>query len=215
MQVECGQCGREINLPDEKLPQALRFKFTCPSCGNKVVVERSEPVSGTEQPQEDEFSPAPEPDLPPLPAEDEYFPPGAEVLFAFVQDSRWAEAVETFAKENGLYLSRTDSAEQGVLKLRYTAYRAVVIEQGAESAELLNELGRVQGVTRRQTLCVLITPETASFDPQHAFFRGVDCCLKREEAAEAPTLLVQAYEAFLRRLEPWKAAEKQLEAAKV
>ena len=211
MQVDCEHCGRQLNLPEEKLPQAPRFSFTCPSCGNTVRVERSEKGASSAAKQ---GAPPSASEAPPELEEDEYFPAGADVLFAFVRDSQWQAGVKRFAQQHGFFMAQSAAVEQAVLKLRYNSYRVMIVEQGPEAETLLAEIGRIQGMSRRQSLCVLISPETANFDPYESFWYGVDCCLRREDSGQAVDLLEQAYAAFLRRIEPWQQAAQQMEAGR-
>lgn len=211
MQVDCEHCGRHLNLPEEKLPEAPRFSFTCPSCGNTVRVDRSEKAPSPETKQ---GAPPSAAEAQPELEEEEYFPAGADVLFAFVRDSQWQAGVKRFAQQRGFFMAQSTAVEQAVLKLRYTSYRVMIVEQGPEAETLLGEIGRIQGMNRRQSLCVLINPETANFDPYESFWYGVDCCLRREDGAEAVDLLEQAYAAFLRRIEPWQHAAQHMEAGR-
>ncbi len=40
MQVECSSCNKEINIPDNKIPQGQAFNLTCPSCKTKLRVDQ-------------------------------------------------------------------------------------------------------------------------------------------------------------------------------
>jgi len=39
MQVECSSCNKEINIPDNKVPQNQAFNLTCPGCKTKLRVD--------------------------------------------------------------------------------------------------------------------------------------------------------------------------------
>ncbi|MDR1044008.1 MAG: hypothetical protein LBP33_02680 [Candidatus Adiutrix sp.] len=57
MQLECYQCHRLLNLPDEKLPVGRHFSFTCPYCKNKngafIPAPEQMPEQSPEQMPED------------------------------------------------------------------------------------------------------------------------------------------------------------------
>ena len=40
MQVECSSCAKEINIPDEKVPQGQAFNLNCPGCKTKMRVDQ-------------------------------------------------------------------------------------------------------------------------------------------------------------------------------
>lgn len=40
MQVKCSSCAREINIPDNKIPQGQAFNLNCPECKTKMRVDQ-------------------------------------------------------------------------------------------------------------------------------------------------------------------------------
>ena len=40
MQVECPSCAKEINIPDDKVPQGQAFNLNCPGCKTKMRVDQ-------------------------------------------------------------------------------------------------------------------------------------------------------------------------------
>ena len=39
MDIICKNCGKKINIPDEKIPQGKSFSIRCPSCREKTSVD--------------------------------------------------------------------------------------------------------------------------------------------------------------------------------
>jgi len=39
MEIFCESCGKQINIPDEKIPAGRPFSLRCPACKQKIQVE--------------------------------------------------------------------------------------------------------------------------------------------------------------------------------
>ncbi len=39
MEINCKNCGKKINIPDEKIPKGKSFSVRCPSCREKISVD--------------------------------------------------------------------------------------------------------------------------------------------------------------------------------
>tara|TARA_B100000315_G_scaffold147013_1_gene136021 strand:+ start:296 stop:832 length:537 start_codon:yes stop_codon:yes gene_type:complete len=64
MKVECNKCGKTLNIPDEKIPPNKKVNVSCPSCKNKITVEKppankkaAEPPAETTERAEKETAP--------------------------------------------------------------------------------------------------------------------------------------------------------------
>jgi len=140
----CGE--KEINIPDEKIPQVPKFGVKCPFCQKKMIVERTGDglkAIFAEPPAPAPAAPpaAPEPPEPKLPAVDpDVFPPGSTSAFLEVHDAAWRSAAEELCKARGIYTSVAEETLVGVAKLRLNNYQVILMEDGEESAPLLKEI---------------------------------------------------------------------------
>ena len=51
MKVECKNCGKSFELPDDRLPAGKKISFPCPGCKSKITLDlREKPQPVTEQP---------------------------------------------------------------------------------------------------------------------------------------------------------------------
>ncbi len=208
VKAQCSGCGKQFALPLEKIPDKPRFRFTCPSCGVKVQVDRS--AEGFAAGSQEADAPQPEAKGESYDIEPDLFPPGAEVAFVYVRDRSWAEKIEEVLQlESGYLLSRAERAAQALQKLRLNSYQMILIQDGPEAEELLQEIGSWPGYLRREINCILIGDRAKSFDPGEAFVRGVNCYLSIQDRESISDLLEQAQQSFDQYLEPWRKAKQE------
>lgn len=156
MQVECKECRRPLNLPDDKLPVGRPFSFNCPSCKTKntafVPAPEAVPAEG-----ETLLSPAPS-EAAPSPVTSEFpVPPAAEpsprpvpdIAYPSPSDSGLDEsAVQSFLavgvdeRPKALVVyDDEETAELLVSKLEYIGYQATValnLRDAAKQLKFLN-----------------------------------------------------------------------------
>ena len=192
MRFSCPSCQKELNIPDDKVPDAARFALTCPYCRDKVTLERdaASPSGETRAAPE---KPA-QPELPVV--EPEAFPPGSKVVFLSLHDSAWKGAVESFFKEKGYHLSSSDDVLEAVAKLRLNHYDVLVTEDSEECASLMAEVNSWPGFRRRGLNCILVGENAASLQPQTAFEKGVNFYLNKSDAGKAGELFADVCRGF-------------------
>ncbi|MDY7000846.1 MAG: zinc-ribbon domain-containing protein [Thermodesulfobacteriota bacterium] len=200
MRLSCPNCQKELNIPDDKLPDVNRFVLTCPSCRDKMTVDRDgdkvsaspvgRPIPAPEAPPE---APA-EPQLPVV--EPEVFPPGSKVVFLSLHDPAWKGAVESFFKDKGYNLSSSDDVLEAVAKLRLNHYDVFVTEDSDACAPLMSEVNSWPGFRRRDLNCILVGEESASLQPQAAFEKGVNFYLNKSDASRAGELFADVCRGF-------------------
>ncbi len=204
--LTCEQCGKHFDVPEDKLPGQGRFRFTCPGCGGKNVVQfpkqgrATDAGPGTEaDPLVEELNSGPEPEM---------FPPGSEVAFVFVQDQSWWERIESYLLNTGFHVSSAESQSEAVQKLRLNSYQWVILQEGPGQKALLEEMARWPGQQRREVNVVLLGSEAPSFDPRQAFLLGVNAYIALSDEDSAEQVLDQAKGEFEQVLEPWKAVRE-------
>lgn len=191
----CGE--KEINIPDEKVPQVPRFALKCPFCQKKLVVERAgdglrasfaEPPAQAPTPAPTPA--APEPPEPRLPAvEPDVFPPGSTVAFLELEDAAWRLAAEEVFAARGVHVSEAEETLAGVAKLRLNNYNIVVIQDNADCVSLLREINSWPGLRRRGVNVVMIGGAAPSMQPNFAFEKSVNFYLNLADSGRAKDLL--------------------------
>ncbi len=207
MRLTCEQCGKSFDVPEEKLPGQGRFRFTCPGCKGKNIVQL--PQKGDQGGAGTDRDAAFSADDMNLAAEPEMFPPGAEVAFVRVHDQDWWERVEGYLLSTGFYLSTAENLNEAMHKLRLNSYQCVILEEGAEHEELLNEIACWPGQIRRDVNVILLGTQASSFDPGKAFVLGVNTYLSLSDLDSAEQYLDQARGEFDQVREPWSAVREE------
>ncbi len=198
MHLSCPSCQKELNIPDDKLPDANRFVLTCPNCRNKMTVERDFDSVSASPAGEPPSAPASEaPARQELPAvEPEAFPPGSKVVFLSLHDPAWKGAVEGFFKDKGYHLSSSDKVPEAVAKLRLNQYDVLVTEDSETYAPLMREVNSWSGLRRRNLNCILVGDNAGSLEPQAAFEKGVNFYLNKSDANKAGELFADVCQGF-------------------
>lgn len=202
---------KEINLPDEKVPDAERFSLKCPFTGKKILVEKdgddvkvqaAEPVENTKAPEQSrEQLPQVEPDI---------FPPGAKVAFLYAKSGPWTKAAEAYADKNGYHVSSAEDALTAVAKLRLNSYHLLFVEEGGDSERLAAEINSWPGLKRREANFILLGDDSPSMQPNIAFEKGVNYYFNRNDEGKAEQLFKEADDGYGLYYRPLREAEKRV-----
>ena len=193
MQVECSSCAKEINIPDNKVPQGQAFNLSCPGCKTKIRV--------------DQHLQPPEPD----PVEfmdtssmivDEDFSDEEEEIeiydeydqIALILDRQNDDLWSTALTELDYKLQRAKSPEYAVHKLRFNQYHVVAIHEEFGDTKLetspLYEFVRYMPMdTRRKTFVVLVGEKFKTLDKMEAFSYSVNLVINQNDFEQLETIL--------------------------
>ena len=208
----CGQ--KELNIPDEKLPEAKRFAIKCPYCQKKMVVDRHNDNTATAtfaEPQKTQAPAGPKRETLKLPAiEPEVFPPGAKVAFIDLHNDAWRPKAEALFKQEGYEISVSEDPLEAVAKLRLNHYDVLVVEDCEDCKLILGEVASWSGHRRRTLNYIMVGPDGKSMHPDVAFERGVNFYLNSGEADKAEQLLKSALEGYELYYQLFTIAQKRI-----
>jgi hypothetical protein len=219
-------CGKkELNIPDDKVPNAPRFALKCPLCQKRMVVDLSGAAPRAFFPEEAKAPGATAPSEPAAPAappakaaampaalpavEPDAFPPGAKVAFVRLDDPAWRTAAETFLREKGFHSSEASEPLVGVAKLRLNHYDVIFLADEPGAAPLLEEISSWPGLRRRGVNLVLVGREGKSLQPDVAFQKAANAYLCTDDAARAGELFGEALTAYEIHYRPVRMAQEQ------
>lgn len=212
MRISCDSCQREFTLSEEKLPDASRFRIKCPSCGNRIAVER--PAS---QPRDGEASREPAQESGTTDSESR----GGAVFLGLspekennglllITDDNLLEAVRPPLEGQGYRLIATSSASEAIQIFHSNPLSLFVVEDLEDNAPLLRELHSQPGYTRREMNCILVGDRAPSLDKEQAFLRGVNVYLSRADKERYGALLTRAVGKFQQFIHPWLVARGEV-----
>ncbi len=215
MLFQCTNCHKDLNIPDEKLPDSPRFKIRCPHCKEQVVLERGQAYASTSGAAGADFTITRQPEQtgPQGSGEDEpeIFPPGAKVAFFFIEDTAWQEAAESFFQDMGYHQSGAGDPVEAVLKLRLNDYHVLLLEDAPENLRILDEIAIWNGLKRRNINVVLLGDQAGSMNPHMAFRKGVNTYLNVNDVDRAGELLGNALRGYEEHYRTLLEAQKALE----
>jgi zinc-ribbon domain len=192
MQVECSSCDKEINIPDEKIPQGQVFNLTCPGCKTKIRVDQH---------------------LTPPAAE----PPGSLDAASMIVDEEFEddEAIEIYDefdkialildKQNDDYwttalteleykLQRAQSPEHAVHKMRFYQYHVVAFHEkfggtDLEKSMLYQYIREMPMDTRRKTFIAMVGDKFKTLDNMEALSYSVNLVINQKDMGQLETIL--------------------------
>lgn len=209
MRITCDNCSKEFSLPEDKLPNAQRFRVKCPSCANRIAVERpagqsadggtsGEPSQGSEAMDtgEEEFA---------------GLTPDRErnglILF---QDRDLLEAVRASLEQSGYRVAAAGSSEEARRIFSTNPLSLVVLEDVEEHLPMLRDVHSQPGFVRRGINCVLVGDQAKSLDTRAAFIRGVNTYLSSKDKDRFGELLTHSLGKYSQFIHPWLVARGEV-----
>ncbi len=200
MQIVCEKCNKKFVIPDEKLPDVPRFGVKCPSCGERIVVERNKEGFSSSPRKQDRIIPKQ--------IEPEMFPPGAKVAFIFLKDVSLADRCEGILREEGYEISRTEDPAEALARLLLNRYDILVLADSKEGRLLLEEIGKWPGRYRREVNVILVGEEAPSLDANIEFLLGINVYISVKDGSRIESLLKEAIARHREYLIPWRYVEE-------
>jgi hypothetical protein len=192
MQVECPSCAREINIPDNKIPQGQAFNLNCPSCKNKMRVDQhlkppaSDPTESLDAASmlvDEEFDDDEEIEI-----YDEYD------KIALILDRQNDDLWTTALTELEYKLQRAKSPEHAIHKLRFNQYHVVVFHEKfggttLETSALYEFIRDMPMDTRRKTFIALVGDNFKTLDNMEALAYSVNLVVNQKDFDQLETIL--------------------------
>jgi len=209
MRINCDSCSKEFSLPEDKLPDAQRFRVKCPSCGNRIAVERATGQSGDEgtsvgQSQGSEPMDTGEEEFAGLTPDRER---NGLILF---QDRDLLEAVRAPLEQNGYRLAAASSSEEARRIFSTNPLSLVVLRDVEENLPMLRDVHSQPGFVRREINCVLVGDRAKSLDTKEAFTRGANTYLSSKDKDRFGELLTHALGKYSQFIHPWLLARGEV-----
>ncbi|MBS3780888.1 MAG: zinc-ribbon domain-containing protein [Desulfovermiculus sp.] len=201
MRITCEHCQRSFNLPEDKVPQGERFRFSCPVCQETNQIYIAKPEEKTEETKTDDVNTM---DAPPV-----QVPPGSRLALVVLGAERTAQRVGVYLQYRGWQVIEAQSSRMGKAYIQAYHLELVVVEDSDPGREVLAEIHRLPGRERREMNCVLLGDRTASFDSLTAFVLGVNSYVHQDDSQGLETALDQAQDLFHQYRQLWLAAENQ------
>ena len=193
MQVECPSCAKEINIPDNKIPQGQAFNLNCPGCKTKMRVDQhlKPPEPGPEESLDtssmiigEDFSDEEE--------EIEIYDEHDQI--ALILDRQNDDLWSTALTELDYKLQRAKSPEHAIHKLRFNQYHVVAIHEKfgdttLETSPLYEFVRDMPMDTRRKTFVALVGEKFKTLDNMEALSYSVNLVINQNDFEQLETVL--------------------------
>ena len=191
MQVECPSCAKEINIPDDKVPQGQAFNLNCPGCKTKMRVDQHlqppDPVESL-----DTSSMIVDEDFEDEDEQIEIYDEHDQI--ALILDRQNDELWTTALTELDYKLQRAKSPEHAVHKLRFNQYHVVAIHEKfgdttLENSPLYEFIRDMPMDTRRKTFVALVGANFKTLDNMEALSYSVNLVINQKDFDQLETIL--------------------------
>lgn len=191
MEITCSRCNSSFNLPDDRIPDAKKFKLNCPRCRETILVDMSERVADSS-------------------ATPETFPHDATVAFVFITNALLIQRVKNVLKKNGIYISEASGVTEAVEKVRINYYDIIVIEESKEFLALSEIFKKWNGQRRRDVNIIIVDANCQSMHGHEAFMRGVNSVIGKSDNDEIDKFIELALGEYKKYIEPWDLAAQKM-----
>jgi len=217
MKLSCQDCGKEIILPDSKIPAGRSFSVKCPSCGAKIPCKGIDrPVSrnnkedpsaqgregmGKEPSQREPMAKKQEISLDdvgvPESMEDYLEDYEGDELRALVCDIENREAIEKALKEMGYRMSVPENISTALNKMKFNKYHLIIINEDFDGFSLkenpvLHYIQPMPMAERRYLFVALLGKSFKTRDPLNAYALSVDLIINLKDLGHLTRLLKNA-----------------------
>lgn len=191
MEISCSHCKTNFILPDDRIPEAKKFKLNCPKCREPIVVDLSEPVSETM-------------------VMIETFPHDATVAFLFVTNTLLSQRIKNVLKKNGIYVSESFDITEAVEKVRVNYYNILILEDSTASLPVHAIFKKWNGLRRREANIIIVGASCQSMHSHEAFMRGVNSVISKADNDEIEKFIELSLGDYKKYIEPWDLAAQRL-----
>jgi hypothetical protein len=191
MEIKCSRCDSSFNLPDDRIPDAKKFKLNCPRCREAIIIDRSEVVNGSSM----------------VP---ETFPHDATVAFLFLSNELLSQRIKNTLKKSGIYISEASGLAEAVEKVRINYYNMIIIEESSEFTALSEVFKKWNGQRRRDVNIIVVGANCQSMHSHEAFMRGVNSVIGKCDNDEIDKFIELALGEYRKYIEPWDLAAQKL-----
>lgn len=189
MEITCSFCNTSFVLPDDRLPEAKKFKLNCPKCREPLLIEQKSTQNQVLIP--------------------ENFPHDATVSLLHISDNQLEQRVIAYLKEKNIYISEAKNITVALEKIKINYYQILILEEGYTSQAILDAIKRWDGLRRRDINIIQVNSDAQTMHEHEAFLRGVNFVISRNDAKKIEYFLEIIFKEYENYKNLWKTAEKK------
>lgn len=197
MDIICKNCGKKINIPDEKIPQGKSFSIRCPSCREKTSVDlraESEPgrlaeADWSEQQEvhekEEDFAVSGE-DYDASEKPFDFLEEEGLTAMLLEQDAETARHIKSVLEVMDYNVTMPQSIREALRKMKYHQFDLIVFNEIFDSSSpdangVLIYLQRLNMHVRRNIFVAMLTERYDTMDNMAAFLKSVNIVINLKD----------------------------------
>jgi CheY-like chemotaxis protein len=201
MEIKCAECLAVIQISDERVPQNITFRLTCPRCKRKILANTK-----TTDLEDRKSGVSPDPGavgVTPLGHDDtvdelpdamDYLSPGQSAALLCMSGTASRDQVKAMLEALGYVVDMPSATTHALQRLRFNQYHLILLDddfEGKSPNPIAGYLAALNMAIRREMFVVLIGERFKTADHLQAFMESVNLLL---HPADLPQLV-----AFLNR----------------
>ena len=199
MEVQCEKCKTRFKIADDKLPEGKVVTLKCPKCESKIPVGTGEApkaeagASGLQSIIDEMASDTYDAALKPF----EFLEEGVETALICEQDEAVAEKVRSALESMDYNITEAPSTRDALKYMRFHTFDLVVLDEAFDGGDpdsnyVLNYLGQIPMITRRNVCIVLVGSSYRTGDNMMAFNKSVNMILHHDNIDDFEKILKQS-----------------------
>ena len=203
MKVDCNKCGKILNIPDEKIPPNKKVHVSCPSCQNKITVEKPAASKKTEEPPaeitEKETAMEEHEEKVEVMDPSEFADEELEILEegtkrVLICDAAHQNEIMPLLKEMDYQPKTVSSDSEAIGRMKFTQYDLVILAEDFAGSSLkknnvLKYIQPMQMTTRRKMFVVLLGKDFRTMDNMQAFTLSVNVVINFKDMDNLAAIL--------------------------
>ena len=182
MKIACPTCGRDANLPDDKIPKDKDFSFKCPKCGASVPVKASSGAHSAGSGQGKSGL-----------GRDTATPKAGQAKQALVclAPCLGRNRIMAGLERMGITALVPETPEQALKNLEYYVYPLVVIDDAFDADKAVADNVNSMDMFIRRKICVVrVGPDFETGDAMKALDLSANYVIKSQDLEQEDTALV-------------------------
>lgn len=205
MKVNCDSCGKKLNIPDEKIPSNKTVTISCPTCKNKITIEKQPSTNKTDPPSDTAAEAKSESSTEDQKESSEIIDPGdfldeeleiidEKVKKALVCDTESQKKIAAALTELDYLTKIAASTNEAMGRIKFSQYDLVVLSENFSGSTLTknNVLKYIQPMpmaTRRKMFVALLGNDFRTMDHMKAFALSVNVVINFKDISNLSAIL--------------------------
>jgi len=196
MEVTCGNCGKNLKIPDDKIPREKIVRVTCPLCRHKITLDgRKSPGEAGDDlldPSLD-LGEAAE-DATEVGASLGFFDDETRLALILDHDEERKEKVRGEVEALGFLYVESPTTRDAIGKMRYHHFDLILLAEGfdgqpLEYSPIINSLNHTPMASRRKIFLTLIGDQFQTLDHMTAFAMSANLVINPKDVNNAAKVI--------------------------